>query len=316
MHLRTWARYGLLIIVAGCSSAKGQDSDWLMLASLNEPRQEVGVAELDGRIYVAGGFRQDRSTADTVEVYDPQANVWRIIERMPVAVHHPAAAAIGGKLYVLGGYAGQNPTDALQVYDPAEGEWTLGAPLPVARGALIAAVVEDKIYAVGGARGPAVDDLAVYDPEEDTWTSLAPMPTPRDHLGVGVIDGKLYVVGGRNPSSFTLDTLEVYDPATDRWETHSPMPTGRSGHAAAALGGCLYAFGGEGNQQDPRGMFAEVEAYHAGMDNWISLAPMPTPRHGVGVAVVGDRIFLPGGATVQGFGATGVSEAFIAPGCG
>ncbi len=63
-------------------------------------------------------------------------------------------------------------------------------------------------------------------------------------------------------------------------------------------------------------MFAEVEAYHAETDSWTSLAPMPTPRHGVGAAVVGDRIFLPGGATVQGFGATGVTEAIIAPGCG
>ena len=40
---------------------------------------------------------------------------------------------------------------------------------------------------------------------------------------------------------------------------------------------------------------------------------MPSPRHGIGAAVVGDRIFVPGGATVQGFGASGAHEVFDAP---
>ena len=40
---------------------------------------------------------------------------------------------------------------------------------------------------------------------------------------------------------------------------------------------------------------------------------MVTPRHGIGPAVLGDRIYVPGGATVEGFGATGVHEFFTVP---
>ena len=315
MNRYIWVALATLI----SSWATGQDQIWTTLAPLGEPRQEVGVAELSGKIYVAGGFRVDRTTAATVEIYDPETDSWRMIEPMPVAVNHPGAATVDGRLFVVGGYRGpglQNPTDALQVYDPSEGTWTLAASMPTARGGLAAAALDGRVYAIGGARDSAFGEVAFYDPMSDTWTSLAPLPTPRDHLGVGVIDDRIFAVGGRNQRGFTLATLEVYNPATDRWEALPDMPTGRSGHGVAVLDGCLYAFGGEGNEQDPAGMFAEVESFNAETGTWTSLPPMPTPRHGLGAVGVADRIFLPGGATVAGFGATGVHEAYTPDDCG
>jgi len=43
---------------------------WLTRARMPLARQEVGVAGLDGKVYVIGGFRQGGSAADTLEVYD------------------------------------------------------------------------------------------------------------------------------------------------------------------------------------------------------------------------------------------------------
>ena len=137
------------------------------------------------------------------------------------------------------------------------------------------------------------------------------MPTARNHLAGGAIGGRLYAVGGRPP--LTLAVLEVFDTVTGAWTTRAPMPTGRSGHAAAVLRGCLYVFGGEGNSSTPSGVFPQNEVYDPGADTWTSLAPMPSPRHGIGAAVVGNRIFVPAGATVQGFGASGTNEVFEAP---
>ena len=37
---------------------------------------------------------------------------------------------------------------------------------------------------------------------------------------------------------------------------------------------------------------------------------MPTPRHGIGAATVGEAIYIIGGATVQGFGVSNVNQAF------
>jgi N-acetylneuraminic acid mutarotase len=318
LHPRVWLASAALL-AGGLVRGHAQNQGWTTLAPLDEPRQEIGVAALDGNVYAVGGFREDRTTTATAEVYDPRTDSWTTVQPLPVAVNHPAAAANGGKLYVLGGYRGpglRNATDALQVYDPAAQTWTLKASMPSARGGLAAVAIGGKVYAVGGAAEAAVGDAAAYDPATDSWTTLEPLPTPRDHLGAGVVDGKLFAVGGRDGSSFTLTTVEVYDPATNRWQQLPPLPTGRSGHGVAVLGGCLYAFGGEGNGQDLTGVFAEVEGFNAARVTWTSLAPMPTPRHGMGAAAVADRIFLPGGATVAGFGATDTHEAFTAPGCG
>ncbi len=89
------------------------------------------------------------------------------------------------------------------------------------------------------------------------------------------------------------------------------MPTGRSGIAGAVVGNCLYIFGGEGNASDPNGIFHQVEAYDPASDTWIPLPPMQTGRHGIYAAVMGDVVYLPGGAIHQGFGVTGVNEAYV-----
>lgn len=89
------------------------------------------------------------------------------------------------------------------------------------------------------------------------------------------------------------------------------MPTGRSGIAGGVVGDCLYVFGGEGNAVDPNGIFHEVEAYDPATDNWTRHPPMQTGRHGIYAAVLGNVIYLPGGAIRQGFGATAVHEAYV-----
>ncbi len=311
-----------LSVLVGCGSGGG-DSDagesprtdvtveatWFMRARLQEARQEVGVAALQEKMYVVGGFRRDGSQANTVEAYEFTADHWQFVQPLPVALDHPAAAAARGKLYVLGGFASGAAVDLTLEYDPQTDRWTAKARMPTRRGALAAAVIEGDVYAVGGFRdGGSVNDLARYDPAIDRWEVLPSMPTPRDHLGAGAIKGRLYAVAGRNNTSFTLGNLEEFDPLTRTWIARVPIPTPRSGVAVAVVNDRLFVFGGEGNVRDPRGVFQEVEAFDPDANRWQSLPPMPTPRHGIGAAVLLSDIFISGGALIQGFGATDVHE--------
>jgi N-acetylneuraminic acid mutarotase len=135
------------------------------------------------------------------------------------------------------------------------------------------------------------------------------MPTGRDHLAAAAIDGIFYAVGGRAGALF--DVLEAYDPASRAWTPLAPMPTARGGLAGTAFAGRLFTFGGEGNPVDPNGIFAQVEVYDPGSNTWDALPDMLTPRHGMGAAVSGKRIFVPGGATVAGFDASAANEALL-----
>jgi N-acetylneuraminic acid mutarotase len=269
------------------------------------------VGELLGRIYVAGGYRADGSSANTVEVYDPSTDRWTMAAPLPQGLNHPVAAVAGGRFYVLGGDNGRGSVATNYQYDPGSNSWAVRSPMPTARSAPMAAVIGGRIYVAGGSPDSVGRTLEAYDPATDNWTSLPPMPTGRNHVAGGAIGDRLYVVGGRPP--LTLSILEVFDPATNTWSTRAPMPTGRSGHAAAVVRGCLYVFGGEGNTSAANGVFPQSELYDPGANAWTSLAAMRTPRHGIGAAVVGNRIFIPGGATVQGFGAVSTHDAYDAP---
>jgi N-acetylneuraminic acid mutarotase len=229
---------------------------------------------------------------------------------MPVGVNHPGAAALNGRLYVIGGaLASGASTDAVQEYDPARNEWALKSALPSARNAVVAGVRAGRIYVAGGA--PGGRQLEAYDPAADRWETLPAMPTARNHVAGAVVGDRLFAMGGRPPN--TLAANEAFDIAGRSWAARAPMPTGRSGHGAAVVRGCVYVFGGEGNAARPDGVFPQNEVYDPRTDRWETMAPMPTPRHGIGAVAVGDRIFVPGGATLQGFGATAAHEVYTPP---
>jgi hypothetical protein len=57
------------------------------------------------------------------------------------------------------------------------------------------------------------------------------------------------------------------------------------------------------------GTFEEVEAFDIAGGTWSSLPPLPTPRHGLGVAGVGLVVFVIDGGTEPGLSVTNLNEA-------
>ncbi len=290
--------------------ALARAAPWSTLAPQGIARQEVAVAELGGLIYVIGGFDGAVAIVDTVEVYDPVGDSWSSAAPAPVPIHHATVTAVNGKLYLIGGWSNffATPLASVYEYDPVADSWSPPlAPMPTARGSPAAAEVGGLIYVAGGVNVGSVDDFAVYDPVADVWTPLAPMPTARNHLGAAGLLGKFYAVGGRTNVNTTA--VEVYEPGVG-WSAVAPLPRARAGLAVAAAAGRLYAFGGEGNDDDPSGVFPDVDAYDPATNRWTRRPAMPTPRHGIGAAVLAGRIHVPGGAPVEGFGVTAVHEVF------
>jgi hypothetical protein len=321
------ASLGLLLGGITVGAAQVPSGTWSVLATMQVPQQEGAFAALDGRIYAIGGFTGVVTEASSlVQAYDVATDRWSLAASLPEPLHHPAAAAVDGHLYVVGGFyatfAQREPAQSLWAYDPADDQWARRGSLPTARGAPAAVALDGHLIAIGGERRvpgggagayESVADVAAYDPQSDRWDVLPPLRHARNHLAAAVIDGRIYAVGGRDASSMLLPYLEEYDPASRTWRERAPMPTGRSGHAAAALDGRLYVFGGEGNAANPRGVYAEVEAYDPATDTWTLVDTMPTPRHGLGAVALGSRIYLPGGSARQGgfgYGRTTLLDAY------
>lgn len=273
------------------------------------PIQETGVAELDGKIYVIGGFTEDRAIVPDVQVYDIAGRTWSTAAPLPSRIHHANVAATGGKLYVLGALIGgsfQQLGDSWQ-YDPAANAWTELMPMgdAEARGSAAVGVIDGKIYVVGGYRnGSAVSAVSAYDPIANAWQhDLAPLPAPRDHLAGAAVGGIFYAISGRNGSIASItDRVDAYDPAANAWTARAPIPTGRGGMAAGVVSGKIIVVGGEGASV-PSGVFSEVEMYDPEQDTWSTLPPMRTPRHGMGAAGYEGALYVPGGADIRGLAA-------------
>ncbi len=282
------------------------------LPDLPAVRQEHSVVALNGEVYAIGGFTP--TVTASVQAFDPGAESWRNVANFPAPLHHANAAALGGRLYVAGFYAGGsfgNADGRVFEYDPDEDDWALVGQMPegTQRASSCVASLGARIYLFGGARVDSVDDASAYDPESNTWQELPPLPESREHCLAAAIQGTLYIAAGRTDSigGFVADTW-AFDPETQTYSPRAPIPTPRGGAAGSVLNGKLYVFGGEGNGADPSGVFPQVEAYDAAADSWQSLENMLVPRHGLGGATVGSSIYLPGGATAQGFGAAADSS--------
>jgi N-acetylneuraminic acid mutarotase len=50
--------------------------------------------------------------------------------------------------------------------------------------------------------------------------------------------------------------------------------------------------------------------YDPASDRWTTAAALPTARHGIGAASLGDRIYVIGGGPAAGFAQTAVVEVF------
>jgi N-acetylneuraminic acid mutarotase len=314
---RSWLAVAVIALaLSACSlhERKPAHDGWSLLAALPAPNSETGVAVLDGKIYVVGGYPSDRKTVATVQVYDSATDRWQIVSPLPVPLNHVMAAGVNGKVYVMGGQTTESSdpqkagfVNTVYEYDPKTNRWTTRTPMPTQRGGGAAAVADGKIYVAGG-RPPGGADFAAYDPKADRWTTLPNLPTQRNHLAADAIDGKIYVVGGRFEGGFRSpqsDVVEVFDAKTNQWSKRRPMLRPRGGVNGIAANGCFHLFGGEGNAEHPNGIHADHDYYNPVTDTWHRLGNMPVAVHDVsGMAFIKGLIHFPGGGITQG-GSTG-----------
>ena len=73
------------------------------------------------KLYVTDGLR--------TEMYDPATNHWTTKRPGPQLPSDAAAAVLGAKLYVTGGWV-SGAIRATSVYHPLTDTWTTAAPLP------------------------------------------------------------------------------------------------------------------------------------------------------------------------------------------
>ncbi|XP_055330075.1 kelch-like protein 5 isoform X2 [Paramacrobiotus metropolitanus] len=177
----------------------------------------------DNSVFVCGGLTTTDET-NRVSRYYPVHNTWESVAPLQHRWAGSGVAALGGRVYVAGGYYYVNdnwePLRSVECYDVLTDSWQRVAQLPVDDlwGCSMVAV-DDRVYMFGGiSQQRKTNAVFCYDPTSDTGSRLADMPTARNWCCACVGPrGLVYVIGGRRSGAKYLNCVEAYDTTTNVW---------------------------------------------------------------------------------------------------
>lgn len=301
----------LLALLLACHEAPrspAAEPAWRRVASLQHARTAHAVVATDDAVFALAGTGHGGAPVLPIERFDGEQ--WTTRGRLPGSgLNAPAAAAVGGKIFLIGGFETDTnvPTDRVHVLDPASDTWSAAASLPTPRGGHAAVVLAGRIHVLGGGNSRAtIADHSVFDPASESWSELAPLPRPEGSPAAVALDGKIYALGGRSgPGDF--GDVDIFDPAAGTWSKGPAIePRGTAG--AAVLCGAIHLFGGE--SQARRENLAEVLRLTAD-SGWQSAPPMPTARSYARAVPFAGAVYVVGGSPAPEASHAGSGSAVV-----
>ncbi len=234
---------------AGLVRFDAEAGTWTPLASKPTAVSEIRAAVLGGRIYVPGGRLASGEVSAALEIYDPAVDRWESGPSLQEGRSAYALAAFEGKLYLFGGWDGQDYSDRVFVFNPDTGNWGELSPMPLQLGWQEAVVAGGRIFVIGGFDGASASRAAlIYNPAQEgvsPWTRGQDMPEGRYAMGLVSIADRIHLIGGIGGTQGHFSQME-YTPQTGLWQVIENPLAGEWSHvAAAALGTEIYVFGGE-----------------------------------------------------------------------
>jgi N-acetylneuraminic acid mutarotase len=246
-------------------------------------------------IFVVHRWGNDYLSPSQISQYDVEQDVWGSpIANMTIPRSYPIIAAVGSRLFVMGGWNERRdcPISGVEAYDPRKNEWANVAVMPTARGDFAAVVSGDRIFTIGGWNGWGPAKTAErYDPASDTWARLKSLPLPITNHAAVTINGRIFNIGGYEDGMPT-SVVRCYDIAAGAWGSVAPLPRAIWHHSAAAVGGRIYVTGGciqYGHST------RDVYCYDAAADKWSSSAPLIKTHYGhTTTAIAGGELIIMG----------------------
>jgi DNA-binding CsgD family transcriptional regulator len=221
------------------------DDIWTRGSDKPTPATYISGAVIGTEVYVPGGCDEAGTPAQVVEVYDALADSWRTVSPLLEPRCAYALATLDQRLYLFGGWDGEQYVATVYVYDPQADTWTESVPLDTERGFAAAAPLQGRFYVVGGYNGEReLATCAAYDPPAEVWGQCAPLAVGRGGLGLVAVGGQLYAIGGGGWTSY-LGFNERYNPNGDTWSTvETPLVGEWRSPGVVVFENSIYAIGG------------------------------------------------------------------------
>lgn len=269
----------------GFGAPEAEASRWERAASMPQRRSYIAAAQVGPLIYTAGGMVGDTGRPlATFTRYDARRDAWTALPQLPEPTRAAAGAALGGRVYVIGGTTAAGNTAAVLAWDGRR--WRPRAPLPAPRFNATAVTLAGRLYLLGGLEGFEEHRAAfVYDPAADRWSEVAPLPRRNHAFDAVAFRGELWMLGGRRGEE-VLREVWIYDPRRDAWRRGPDMPRPMELLGAAVVGDEIHAV-----------WESTYQIYDAGTGRWRQ-GPVPgVTRHALQAFEVEGRLYTIGGCT-------------------
>jgi len=230
----------LLALTTSCIRQNLATGAWSPIASIPSARQQIGAAELGGKIYVPGGYTTVFTPSNVLQIYDPATDTWTTGAPMPLAVGDYAIAPHADSLiYVIGGYDGIDDVNTVQIYNIRTNTWTTGTPKTgtANSGGRMGIANNSIVYLGGYSQGTGTTLAESYlgvinpvNPAAIAWSGLpaSPMGTATRLAGGSGMNERIYFTAGDPAGTGTsaLMTTAAYNTLTNTWELGPDKLTG------------------------------------------------------------------------------------------
>lgn len=279
------------------------DNTWRKASlRMNNARMDFAAAAKGHKIYIMGGFNDEKGYIKDCEIYSRQTGTWSELPEFNMSdfvFSQPTAVVYGDDIHVFWYMPKGSPYIRHSIYHTTTQKWDskIVNTLISLRYAQPAAL-DDGICLMGGYADNYIDTVNLGEYVSDvTFLECDYIPPQDILLETGTakskavyVNGTAYIVGGRRQGVNT-SYIYRYDKKSNRWITATSMPEARRGFAAAVIGNKIYIIGGYCN-----GRFLDtVIAYDVVNKTWETCARMPKAREKASAAAVGGKIYVIGG---------------------
>ncbi|KAJ8940240.1 hypothetical protein NQ318_016696 [Aromia moschata] len=193
------------------------------------PLNQGTISKIEAQYREMGHVRKVPSKRQAVVDDDTKLNLLLALEENPIT---PAR-----KIYITGGFNGQECMHSAELYDPEINQWSLISPMRSRRSGVSCIAYHGQVYVIGGFNGISrMCSGEKFNPASNTWAPIPDMYNPRSNFAIEVIDDMIFAIGGFNGVT-TIYHVECYDEKTNEWYEATDMNIYRSALSACVIDG-------------------------------------------------------------------------------
>ena len=259
----------------------------------------IQSVEVDGTVYVRGGYATKDEDDYTVMAYDMQSCKWHTLP--PYSARWFAMTTINNTLTLVGGYHGSE-VDQLGVWQTDSNQWTHPFPaMPTPRSSPSATSYKHWLVVAGGYRRGYLSIVEVLDIDYKQWSTAPSTPTLWRSMKSTIIGDTWYLMGGRH--SLDTEMTDVYSVSLEALVSHSASDSSKLWNKIAplncerssplSLGGSLLALGGWDIKK--KCCVSTIQRYVPETNTWVLAGELPCRLQNCICIMVAGRLHVFGG---------------------